>query len=76
METAIIILVIVCILMQAFMLAVLYGRNPAKERAAMQELLRRMQKEEQALRKEQTAGTNETIELSMKMCYTESYLKN
>ena len=67
METAIIILVIVCILMQAFMLAVLYGRNPAKERAAMQELLRRMQKEEQALRKEQTAGTNETIELSMKM---------
>lgn len=67
METAIIILVIVCILMQAFMLAVLYGRNPAKERAALQELLRRMQKEEQALRKEQTAGTNETIELSMKM---------
>lgn len=67
MEIAIIILVIVCILMQAFTLAVLYGRNPAKERAAMQELLRRMQKEEQELRKEQSAGTNETIQLSMKM---------
>lgn len=67
MEIAIIILVIVCILMQAFTLAVLYGRNPAKERAAMQELIRRMQKEEQELRKEQSAGTNETIQLSMKM---------
>ncbi len=67
MQIAILILVIVSLLMQGFMLAVLYGRNPAKERAAMQELLRRMQKEEQKLRKEQTAGTNETIQLSMQM---------
>lgn len=67
MDTAILILMIVCILTQVFILAVLHGRNPQKERAAMQELLRRMQKEEQALRKEQAAGTNETIQLSMQM---------
>lgn len=67
MEIAILILIIVCILMQIFMLAVLYGRNPEKSRSAMQELLRRMQKEEQTLRKEQAARTNETIQLSMQM---------
>ncbi len=67
MEIAILILMIVCILMQIFMLAVLYGRNPEKGRSAMQELLRRMQKEEQTLRKEQAARTNETIQLSMQM---------
>ncbi|MBR3044768.1 MAG: hypothetical protein IKI45_09820 [Oscillospiraceae bacterium] len=52
MQIAIMILVIICLLMQIFVLAVLYGRNPAKERGAMQELLKRMQKEEQKLRKE------------------------
>lgn len=67
MEIAILILIIVCILMQIFMLAVLYGRNPEKSRSAMQELLRRMQKEEQTLRKEQAARTNETIQFSMQM---------
>ena len=67
MQIAIIILVIVCLLMQLFVIAVLYGRNPAKERNALQELLRNMQKEEQKLRKEQAAGTNETIQLSMQV---------
>ena len=67
MQIAIIILVIVCLLTQLFVIAVLYGRDPAKERNALQELLRNMQKEEQKLRKEQAAGTNETIQLSMQM---------
>ncbi len=67
MNTVILILVICCILMQILLLAVLLGRNPRRTHAALQEMFRRMQKEEQKLRKEQSARTNETIQLSMQM---------
>ena len=55
------------ILIQVLILALLIRRKPARERGAMQEMLRRMQKEEQKLRREQSAQTNETIQLSMQM---------
>ena len=58
---------VVCILMLVFILIVLYQRNPGKERSAVHDLLRRMQKEEQKLRREQSAQTNDTIQLSMQM---------
>ncbi len=53
------------VLIQLVILALLIRRKPARERSAMQELLRRMQKEEQKLRREQSVQTNETIRLSM-----------
>ncbi len=61
------VLAILGILIQALILALLIRRKPARERGAMQEMLRRMQKEEQKLRREQSAQTNETIQLSMQM---------
>ena len=61
------VLAILGILIQALILALLLRRKPARERGAMQEMLRRMQKEEQKLRREQSAQTNETIQLSMQM---------
>ena len=53
------------LLIQLLILALLIRRKPARDRAAVQEMLRRMQKEEQKLRREQSAQTNETIRLSM-----------
>ena len=61
------VLAILGILIQVLILALLIRRKPARERGAMQEMLRRMQKEEQKLRREQSAQTNETIQLSMQM---------
>ncbi|MBP0966851.1 MAG: DNA recombination protein RmuC, partial [Oscillospiraceae bacterium] len=54
-----------CMLLQIVLIIVLLRGKTDDPRKAVQEMLLRMQKEEQKLRREQSAHTNETIRLSM-----------
>lgn len=67
MQTAILILTVLCILLLGVVIFLLIRNDPRRETAAIQEMLRRMQKEEQKLRREQSDAANETIRLSMNM---------
>ena len=52
MLTAVLILVSICILLLIFVIVMLYFRNPLRGTNAVQEMLRRMQKEEQRRKRE------------------------
>ena len=67
MLIALLILAVICVLLLAFIIVMLYYRDPRRGNAAVLDAIRKMQKEEQKLRKQQAAATNETISLSMKM---------
>lgn len=67
MQIAILLISIAAVLLQIYILLLLRARSPRKDRAAVQELLKNMQKQESRLRKEQSEHTNETIRLSMQM---------
>lgn len=70
MSTAEIILLIAVIALagvQVYLLLRLRGQNADSTADALRDAVRKMQQEEQRLRAEQTANTNETIRLSMQM---------
>lgn len=55
------------LLLQIFQTALFFAGRKSDQPEMLREMFRRVQKEEQKLRKEQTAHTNETIQLSMQM---------
>ena len=65
MDKFIAVCAVLCMLLQIVLIIVLLRGKTDDPRKAVQEMLLRMQKEEQKLRREQSAHTNETIRLSM-----------
>ena len=65
MDNVIVVCAVLCILLQIVLLIVFLRGKSDDPRKAVREMLGRMQKEEQKLRREQSAQTNETIRLSM-----------
>ncbi len=65
MDKFIAVCAVLCMLLQIVLIVVLLRGKPDDARKTVQEMLLRMQKEEQKLRREQSAHTNETIRLSM-----------
>ena len=65
MDKFIAVCAVLCMLLQIVLIIVQLRGKTDDPRKAVQEMLLRMQKEEQKLRREQSAHTNETIRLSM-----------
>ncbi|MBR5723285.1 MAG: DNA recombination protein RmuC [Oscillospiraceae bacterium] len=65
MDKFIAVCAVLCMLLQIVLIIVLLRGKTDDPRKTVQEMLLRMQKEEQKLRREQSAHTNETIRLSM-----------
>lgn len=55
------------LLLQIFQIALFFAGRKSDQPEMLREMFKRVQKEEQKLRKEQAARTNETIQLSMQM---------